>query len=139
MILISHRGNFQGSDPDQENKPSRILEVLSKGYHCEIDVWTTDEKWLLGHDEPQFEVEERFLENPNLWCHAKNIAAMERMLLNGKIHCFWHENDDCTLTSQNYIWTLPGKFVTTRSVVVNIGSDWVTKNYRCSGICSDYL
>jgi hypothetical protein len=38
MKIISHRGNLTNPDPDLENRPDRIEEVISKGFDCEIDV-----------------------------------------------------------------------------------------------------
>ena len=54
MILISHRGNIMGPNPEQENHPDYIREALNIGYDVEIDVWYTD-KFMLGHDKPQYE------------------------------------------------------------------------------------
>ena len=109
MILISHRGNTKGSIPERENTISYIEEALEDGYDVEIDVWFIEEKFWLGHDNPCTEVSEEYLENERFWCHAKNREALEKMIQNGKIHCFWHQTDDFQLTSRNYIWTYPNK------------------------------
>ena len=42
MILISHRGNLEGKQPEQENNPLYIYNALNKGYEVEIDVWYKD-------------------------------------------------------------------------------------------------
>ena len=39
MILISHRGNLKGINPQRENEPLYIVEALEKGFDVEIDVW----------------------------------------------------------------------------------------------------
>ena len=44
MILISHRGNIDGKNPEKENTVAYITEALDKGYHCEIDVCKFDGK-----------------------------------------------------------------------------------------------
>ena len=67
MILISHRGNIDGPQPDTENKPSRIQYAISQGYDVEVDFWFVDNKFYLGHDEPTFQVSLDFLENKKLW------------------------------------------------------------------------
>ena len=54
MIFISHRGNLTGKNPEMENKPSYISDALNQGYHCEVDVWFVDNKFMLGHDEPKY-------------------------------------------------------------------------------------
>ena len=37
-------------------------------------------QFFLGHDEPKDKVSEKFLQNKNLWCHAKNLGAFENLL-----------------------------------------------------------
>jgi hypothetical protein len=54
MILISHRGNLNGKDVDNENNPLYIDRALGKGYDVEVDVWYVNGKWYLGHDEPTY-------------------------------------------------------------------------------------
>ena len=109
MILISHRGNVYGRNPSRENQPSYIDFAIDLGYNVEVDVWYKEEAFWLGHDQPDYLVDEKYLENEKLWCHAKNLLALEQMLANKKIHCFWHQEDDVQLTSRGYIWTYPNK------------------------------
>ena len=137
MILIAHRGNVTGANLDRENSPEYIYEALNKGFNVEIDVWLKKDKWFLGHDMPQYEIELTFLLNNFLWCHAKNIEAFKGMLGRG-VHCFWHQKDDVTLTSNGYIWTSPGKQLTTKSICV-LPEKAKYKNMNCAGICSDFI
>ena len=143
MILISHRGNLEGKT-DRENQPDYIMEALSSGFDVEIDVWSLTGRYLLGHDAPLHIVGKRFLQNDNLWWHAKNIQALESMLIDN-IHCFWHQEDDVTLTSKGYMWTYPGKPLTEKSISVlpesqekESGLLQLTEN-KCAGICSDTI
>ena len=53
-----------------ENHPEYIQETLAQNFDVEIDVWWVDEEFWLGHDNPQYPVEENYLENPKFWCHA---------------------------------------------------------------------
>ena len=138
MLMISHRGNLSGPVPERENSPDYIAESLEKGYSAEVDVWLINDQYWLGHDEPTYKVEEAFLENDKIWCHAKNIAALEKMRYNDKIHCFWHQNDDYTLTSRGYIWTYPGKRLTSNSICV-LPEKSSYDQIRCFGICSDFI
>jgi len=50
MILISHRGNIDGKQEGKENKPSYIAEAINRGFDCEVDIWFTDGKFVLGYD-----------------------------------------------------------------------------------------
>jgi len=143
MILISHRGNLNGKT-DDENKPKYIEEALSQGFDVEVDVWYDNNQFWLGHDKPQYKVSEGFLEHPSLWCHAKNIQALYVMDKNYHIHCFWHQEDDVTLTSRGFFWTYPGKQLTEKSIL--LAPDLDSKKYEpislidnCFGICSNYV
>ena len=138
MILISHRGNINGPAPDQENHPDYILQALKKVQAVEIDVWYQDNSWALGHDSPTYEINKHFLLNESFWCHAKNIDALVRMNLLGN-HYFWHQRDDASLTSRGYIWTYPGKKLTSMSIAVMPEEVGLEKVPDCAGICSDYI
>ena len=137
MKIISHRGNLNGRNPSTENSVPAINIALYHGLDVEIDVWYKNNDWYLGHDKPKYLVDESFLENKKLWCHAKNLDALNLMIKNKKIHCFWHQNDDFTLTSKNYIWTYPNKNSTSISIIVLKNSkDKISK--KCFGICTDF-
>ena len=137
MIYISHRGNIKGKNPDTENSVPYIKEALRKGFDVEVDVWRVDDEWFLGHDDPQYKTNIDFLCDERLWCHAKNIEALHEMM-KSDIHCFWHQEDDVTLTSRGYLWTYPGKELTESSICVLPESVNHT-SIACAGICSDYI
>ena len=137
MILVAHRANLTGPDYSTANTPHQINKVMELGLNCEVDVWKVNDDFFLGHDEPKYKTELEFLKNDKLWCHAKNLEALESMLYNN-IHCFWHETDKFTVTSKGYIWTFPGEKVVDKSVVVHKDADWENK-YDCHAVCSDYL
>ena len=147
MKLIAHRGNINSDCLNRENHPDYILEAIKKGYDAEVDVWYISNSFYLGHDKPFYEVEMGFLKNESIWCHAKNIEAFNCMLENPTIHCFWHQNDDFALTSKNYIWTFPGKQLTSNSIcVLPERTDYLMpsalfleKLKGCVGICSDFV
>lgn len=134
--LIAHRGNREGSRPEFENAPRYVKEALSAGYDVEIDVRYEDGMWYLGHDSPKYEIPFDFLRLPGLWCHAKNIRALELMLTVKKINCFWHENDECSLTSHGWIWTFPTNNPGPKCICIyrDIKSGI---HLGCAGICTD--
>jgi hypothetical protein len=139
--LISHRGNICGRNINRENSPDYVLEAINLGYDVEIDVWVIDDKYYLGHDEPIYEVNENFLETIGFWCHAKNIDSLTKMLLNEKIHCFWHQNDDYCITTNKYIWTYPNKILSKNSICVlpEITDISMYEIRKTKGVCSDYI
>lgn len=138
MIYIAHRGNLDGSNPNRENSPDYIEEALSRGYDAEIDVWYISDSWYLGHDAPQHWVSFEFLKNDGLWCHAKNLNALEKML-EADIHCFWHQEDDYTVTSRGYVWAYPGKPVGPNTILVSRSSKDLEQTLGCYGVCSDQV
>lgn len=137
MLFISHRGNLNGKNKKYENSPNYILKAIEKGYHVEIDVWFTN-TFFLGHDGPKYKISKKFLENNKLWCHAKNLDALCE-LKKIKTKYFWHQNDDYTLTSNNYIWTYPGKKLSEKSICVLPELKKQKINKKIKGICSDYI
>ena len=136
--IIAHRGNVYGPNEDKENSPDYILEALALGYEVEIDVWHVSGEFFLGHDGPEHKIDEIFLENDKFWCHAKNREALDAMILNKNIHCFWHQEDDYTLTSRGFIWAYPGKQSQGRAVCVmpEKTSSIDTSTFEC--ICTDF-
>ncbi len=141
FLLISHRGNLNGPEKEKENMPNYILDAIKLGYDVEIDVWFHKKMFYLGHDGPVYKVKSEFLMNPRIWCHAKNLEALEELSKYSEIHYFWHQNDDATLTSRNYIWTYPGQKLIDNSICVlpeKISATYI-KFAKCVGICSDYI
>jgi hypothetical protein len=137
MLLISHRGNLNGSNSVLENSPEYILLALNKGYDVEIDVWFHKNNFYLGHDKPLYKINKNFLINKKFWCHAKNIEAMDKMLKNN-IHCFWHQTDKLTLTNKNIPWCFPNTFIK-NGITVILNKNKKILNKKCFGICTDYI
>lgn len=139
MILISHRGNLNGPNRDQENHPDYIKSALSAGFNVELDLWKIENKLYLGHDGPQFLIKESFICDTRFWVHAKNIDAAFHLTHLKMIHWFFHDQDDCVLTSSGFLWTFPGKKLTNKSIAVM--PERVSEPYdlsNCYGICTDY-
>jgi hypothetical protein len=137
MHIISHRGNIAGANPKLENDPEWVLNVIKKaGFDVEVDVWYYDGQYSLGHDKPMYKVDAKFLQNPALWCHAKHLPALNAMLSDKiGIHCFWHQRDAFTVTSQKFIWTYPKMITCDRSILVT--NEPVPKNTEIFGVCTD--
>lgn len=137
MKIISHRGNLFGENVDTENDPRQIDKVISLGYDVEVDVWFFDDSYYLGHDRPTYKIDNEFLEVnlKKLWVHAKNIQAVERLLLTD-LNWFFHESDKLTLTSKGVPWCFPDVYV--RGGVTVVMNDDLILNDEIFGICTDY-
>lgn len=142
MIKIAHRGNLFGPKPESENDPVNLVAAISQGFDVEVDIWMDNDGIYLGHDGPQYQVDETFIEDikQHAWFHCKNIEALGYFTNNmPDARFFWHQNDDYTLTSNGYIWTYPGKTITNKSIIVlqqKMDLDIFKDAY---GVCTDYL
>jgi hypothetical protein len=138
MIFISHRGNLLGRNEQCENRPDYIEVAIQKGFYVEIDLRVIDSKLLLGHDGPQYEINNEFLQNKKLYIHAKNDEALQ-WLNKTNLHYFWHQNDDYTLTSKRIVWVYPNKKLLINSIVVMPENGQYSEEdiNKCFGICSN--
>lgn len=153
MILISHRGNTFGENPDLENTPAYIDAAIEASFLCEVDVWKIGDNLFLSHDYPKNKepVDIYFFmqRKKDLIIHCKNMEALcffaankepIHPLSNIKYHYFWHQNDAYTLTSKGWIWAYPGETVTggvDAICVLPEKSKRLVVNF--TGICSDYV
>lgn len=142
MIFIAHRGNLYGPNSQKENHPDYIDESISQNFVVEIDVRLIKNKIYLGHDNPQYEIPLSYLLSRRdfLVIHAKNTDILP-ILLENDLHCFFHDTDECTLTSRNFIWVYPGKNHPRNSIAVmpEITSNKILNKENIIGICSDYI
>ena len=146
-MIIAHRGNVAGPNPEEENRPDIVDLVYHKyQFHSEIDLWRMNEKFFLGHDLPQYEVDLKWLKTRAniIWIHCKNIAALTALPLTGiDFNYFWHEEDAYTITSKGYIWAYPGKKLDKRSnkaiaVMPEITEMPFEELKNFTGICTDW-
>lgn len=142
MILIAHRGNFNGINKERENSPEYIEEAIAAGYDVEVDAWLIDKQWMLGHDFPQYEVPLSFFERPEIWTHAKNLVGYVSLYHNPKAHVFWHNKDDFVFTSKGIKWANIHKLTHDGVMVMPEFSDYLrdlirNKHVEPLGICCD--
>ena len=78
MRWILHRGNTNGPN-SVENNPDKLQSLMEQGYEIEIDLWYKDNTFYLGHDSPEYMIDELFLEYPKFWIHCKDANTFEFM------------------------------------------------------------
>jgi phospholipase C len=142
MIKIAHRGNVDGPNQFNENNPTNIVVAIVRGFNVEVDIWMNSTGIFLGHDKPQYEIDEQFINDikDETWFHCKNIEALGYFVNNiPDAKFFWHQDDDYTLTSNGYIWTYPGKTITNKSIVVLTEPTDLEIYKDAYGVCTDYL
>jgi hypothetical protein len=141
-VLIAHRGNVFGPEPDLENSPRYLLAAISLGLDVEVDVWMINGEFYLGHDEPDYLVDKKFLTKirHRAWFHCKNLDVLtffSRSFMGYRY--FWHQEDSYTLTSTGHIWTYPGLDVGSKSIIVDLSCNWSYSRGEVYGVCFDYL
>lgn len=140
MIIISHRGNTTGPNPQIENNPKYIQYALQMHFHVETDVWFKNNTFYLGHDEPKYPVAPEFFYNERIFAHCKNIEALYKLVTNPVVQAFYHNEDDVTLTSRGLLWSYPRENVllTNKSIAVmpERVNNWQGLD-KCFGICTD--
>ena len=143
MKLIAHRGNTDGPRPALENSPAYLLKAIDAGLDVEVDVWVQDGKIYLGHDEPQYLVDNAFIDliRDSAWFHCKNIEALNFFAGKDKdlYRHFWHEKDQYTLVSNGVIWAYPGTELSKNAIIVDLNEDYSYDPNGVFGICFDYI
>ncbi|MGV7235184.1 MAG: hypothetical protein ACQ9ET_02905 [Nitrosomonadaceae bacterium] len=140
MILIAHRGNIKGPNPERENAPDYISEALKAGFDVEIDLWYMDDgSYMLGHDGPEHSVEFDFLLQRGLWVHCKNYRTLQHVIrLNRGINYFYHTDEDYVLTGRGFIWAYPDQ--PGDDLTICVMPEWKGSSPEgFMGVCSDFV
>jgi hypothetical protein len=140
LILIAHRGNISGPNPETENTISQLLYAIKMGFDVEVDVWVVEGKMYFGHDEPKHLVssEDFYKVCNHAWFHCKNLESLNHFIKYFPTYnYFWHQLDDFTLTSNNKVWTYPGMEVGPNSIIVDLEATDIRNYNNIYGICSD--
>ena len=141
MILISHRGNIDTVNLERENTKSYIQEAIDLGY----DVRYINNKFWLGHDEPDHEVDIEWLtkRKNNLWIHCKDFLSLAK-LINSDLRIFYHQDENHTIIGNTKaIWSHDIDDANHQSIIPLIDIDSVNSfknfNQKYYGICSDFI
>lgn len=141
MILIAHRGNTEGPQPELENSPAYINDAIASGFNVEADLWVKENSLYLGHLRPDYHIDKDYLldRKDHMWVHCKSAKALDACL-NLKIHCFFHLSDEYTLTSEGYVWGYPGSDAVGQNFISVLPEASNIDNFSgVAGICSDYV
>jgi hypothetical protein len=144
MLIIAHRGNLNGAKPEKENHPDYIDAAIKAGFVVEVDFRKHGMGLWLGHDAPQYNIDNDFLlaRRNRLIIHCKNVEALH-YCGGTSFHHFAHDKDDVVLTSDGLIWTYPCRDIqlTDMSIPVVLGRHdtiWPFDELKnCYGICTD--
>ena len=144
MKLISHRGNIVGPNLNRENSPSYIDTAISACYEVQVDINFINGKFYLGHDTPDYEINETWLRNRkgSIWFHCKNLDAATELSKLSDFKFFCHTSDPFILTSTNHIWVHDLDLNLNNKCIIPLLSDEDLISYRgglVHAICTDYI
>ena len=143
MIIISHRGNLNGPEPQRENHPDYIDSAIKLGYDVEIDLRFKQGGLWLGHDEPQYLITLKWLHQrrDKIWIHVKDYDSLVA-IIDENLRYFCHQSDDFTLISNGYAWVHDlSKKITKKCVIPLLDKESITefKQDDFHAICTDYV
>lgn len=146
ILLIAHRGNLNGSRPE-ENSPASIDAAIAAGYHVEIDLRVINGLFYLGHDRPDYKIDFPWLlsRSDKLWIHCKNYESIKLMSETQMFRWFCHQNDTFGIVSDGSIWYSDLSSLPHSKCIIPLLSreqvDAYPKEFlaACGGICSDYI
>lgn len=149
MKIISHRGNVSGPIANRENRPSYIDCAIQLGYDVEIDVRYIDGNLWLGHDMPDFKIEESWIipRMEKLWFHCKNLSAVENLRkISPNIKTFCHSSDPFVLVSSGNVWVHDLSLPLYPHCIIPLLSSYDIKSFIAEhrlddvgAICTDYV
>lgn len=137
-IIISHLGNIDGRKPELENTLPYIQAALKAGWHVCVDVAFRNGGFLLPHEHGFHPAPPALLSKQRVWCRASDPETMDA-LCNINAHSFLVSLDFMSLTSAQFLWTLPPHALVSRSIAVYpelADDDWL-QNFEPAGLCSN--
>jgi len=144
MILISHRGNIEGRNPERENSPDYIIEAIDQDFNVEIDLWGSGGSLYLGH-EPRpncaYQISEEWLINKPLLIHCKNLDALNSCRKNRRLNFFFHNEDDFAVSTVGWVIS-HSKIGHVKDAICMLPEiHGIAKHSLniCAGVCSDII
>ena len=142
MILISHRGNLNGLNPERENTKEYVQEAINRGYQVEIDIRAKNDLLFFGHDTPDREVDQSWLceRREFLWIHCKDFDSLS-MLIDSNLRTFFHEKESYSIISNKLIWAHDLSKFNSRCIIPLLSEEQVVswRQQPVFGICSDFI
>lgn len=146
MLLISHRGNISGRNPERENRFDYIDEAINKGYLVEVDLWVDHLGFsYLQHEMPKSKDDPicplALLERKeSLLVHAKNFDASQ-LCEEADLHWFSHWREPHAISSKEWKilhsdWPIEKNTIHMLPEIKGYSKESLKD---CAGICSDII
>jgi hypothetical protein len=146
MIIYAHRGNLDGPEENNENRPSQIERALEAGFYAEVDIRRSYSGFWFGHDGADYRVEDDWINErrDRLLLHVKDFETLQ-YIADRRLawHFICHASDPYTITSRSHVWLHDiRKLVPDDRTVVPLLSLEQLRAYPyikvVGGICTDY-
>jgi hypothetical protein len=137
-IIIANLGNTNGQKPELENTLPYIQKALKEGWHVCVDVIFHSGAFILPRDGGFHVAPPALLSKQRVWCRAHDPNTVDA-LCNVGAHCFLNSENFMSLTSAQFIWTLPPHELVARSIAMlpeTAPPDWLD-NAEPAGLCSN--
>ena len=137
-IIIAHLGNISGRQPEKENQLKYLQAALDAGYHICAEVVFQNGAFLLPSVVGLQYAPPAFFSKHRVWSRCHDADTLDA-LCNIGAHAFIAAESAATLTSHQFIWTLPPRELSPRSIAVYpelTDPDWLD-NYEPAGLCSN--
>ncbi len=137
-IVISHLGNIEGRQPERENRLAYVQQALKLGWHVCVDVVYKSGGFILPHDNGFDTVPAALLSKQRVWCRAYTAETLDA-LCGINAHCFFMTQDFLSLTTAQFIWTMPPHPLSGRSIAAFpelTNAAWLAEA-EPAGLCSN--
>jgi hypothetical protein len=137
-IVISHLGNISGRNPERENTLSYIREALDAGWHVCVRVRYANDAFMLPHASGWSIAPPAMLSKQRIWCYTDDAESMDA-LCGINAHAFFLTENMPTLTTAQFVWTLPPHRLATRSIAAFpelTDAAWL-ESAEPAGVCSN--
>lgn len=138
-IIISHLGNLNGRQPEHENTLPYVRAALDRGWHICIDVLFSGGRFLLPTTQGHQAAPPAFFSQQRVWARALTPGTLDA-LCQVNAHVVPVSAADFSLTSAQFLWTLPSVELTDRSIAVFpefADASWLADS-EPAGICTNY-
>lgn len=137
-IIIAHLGNIDGRQPKRENTLTYLNEALKAGWHICVDVVFRNGGFCLPNERGMTPAPPAFFSKQRVWCRTRDADTLDA-LCNVGAHAFFASTDPMTLTSSQFVWTLPPANLSPRAIACFpelTDADWLER-FEPAGICTN--
>src|SRR2546429_6228317 len=112
MYIVALRANLEGRS-DCENHPQAVRKCLALGFGAEVDLWTIDGEYWLGHDRPTYPIKLEEFDRDGVFFHLKTpfIPILQ------SADAFAIDHDTFVVTIRGRIWANYGHAAPPHSIM----------------------